>query len=158
MNRIVIEAKDEKGFVATQVFELELKGNSLEGTRAARNYFLGIGIDNYRLWPTLKNAKLDVKRFDTLLENKFGYDSSTVKFLFDEAATRDNIINGIRQFCKTPAIAVTGYGTDADAERCRKAGFDRHLAKPLNPEKLLEAIDLLVGRDGKDRPPAPAAD
>ncbi|MGH2551712.1 MAG: response regulator [Thermomicrobiales bacterium] len=69
-----------------------------------------------------------------------------------------SLINGIRQFCKTPAIAITGYGADADIERCIKAGFDRHLAKPLNPEKLLEAIDMLMGGNGADRPPAPAAD
>jgi two-component system CheB/CheR fusion protein len=30
-------------------------------------------------------------------------------------------------------VAVTGYGTEADRERTRAAGFDLHLAKPVDP-------------------------
>jgi CheY-like chemotaxis protein len=59
-----------------------------------------------------------------------------------------SLINCIRPFCKTPAIAVTGYSSDADVERCLNAGFDLHLGKPLNPEKLLEAIDKVIGNGG----------
>jgi PAS domain S-box-containing protein len=39
-------------------------------------------------------------------------------------------------------VAVTGYGTEADRERTRAAGFDVHLAKPVDPlavEELLTA-------------------
>jgi signal transduction histidine kinase/ActR/RegA family two-component response regulator len=36
--------------------------------------------------------------------------------------------------------ALTGYGQDADRERSRAAGFDRHFVKPLNFDSLEEAI------------------
>jgi CheY-like chemotaxis protein len=51
-----------------------------------------------------------------------------------------SLINCIRPFCKSPAIALTGFGSAEDAERCKAAGFDLHLAKPADPEKLKEAI------------------
>ncbi len=38
-------------------------------------------------------------------------------------------------------IAVTGYGEEADRRRALDAGFDVHLVKPVNPEKLLERLD-----------------
>jgi len=33
-------------------------------------------------------------------------------------------------------VAVTGYGTEADRERTRAAGFDLHLAKPVDPHAV----------------------
>jgi PAS domain S-box-containing protein len=33
-------------------------------------------------------------------------------------------------------IALTGYGQDADKERAHEAGFDHHLTKPVDPNKL----------------------
>jgi PAS domain S-box-containing protein len=41
-------------------------------------------------------------------------------------------------------VAVTGYGTEADREQTRAAGFDVHLAKPVDPHAV-EA--LLTARD-----------
>ncbi len=38
-------------------------------------------------------------------------------------------------------IAVSGYAQDKDRERSRAAGFDRHLAKPVDLEELREIID-----------------
>ena len=38
-------------------------------------------------------------------------------------------------------IAVTAYGSEQDKERCREAGFQLHLVKPVRPEKLLEELD-----------------
>ena len=38
-------------------------------------------------------------------------------------------------------LAVTGYGLDADREKSRSAGFDRHFVKPVTLEDLLTAID-----------------
>jgi CheY-like chemotaxis protein len=47
----------------------------------------------------------------------------------------------IRATCQTPAIAISGYGMDADVKRSAAAGFAAHLTKPI-----------VVPRDG----PAPA--
>jgi CheY-like chemotaxis protein len=41
-------------------------------------------------------------------------------------------------------FALTGYGTEADREQARAAGFDVHLAKPVDPHAV-EA--LLTARD-----------
>jgi CheY-like chemotaxis protein len=38
-------------------------------------------------------------------------------------------------------IAVTGYGQEEDKERARAAGFDEHLVKPVDPERLLGRLD-----------------
>jgi PAS domain S-box-containing protein len=35
-------------------------------------------------------------------------------------------------------VAVSGYGSEADQRRCIKAGFDRHLTKPVDPSDLKE--------------------
>ncbi len=37
-------------------------------------------------------------------------------------------------------IALTGYGDVLDRERSRRAGFHRHLTKPLNPQELAQLI------------------
>jgi signal transduction histidine kinase/CheY-like chemotaxis protein len=38
-------------------------------------------------------------------------------------------------------VALTGYGTAADAAKAYEAGFRRHLVKPAKPEALIEAIE-----------------
>lgn len=37
-------------------------------------------------------------------------------------------------------IAMTGYGTDTDQQRSKEAGFDHHLVKPVDPQKLEELL------------------
>ena len=43
------------------------------------------------------------------------------------------------------AIAVSGYGTEADVERSREAGFSTHLTKPIDPKSLGEVIERVTG-------------
>ena len=45
-----------------------------------------------------------------------------------------------------PAIALTGYATRKDRERALAAGYQLHLAKPVEPEDLVAAIASLVVR------------
>ena len=40
----------------------------------------------------------------------------------------------------TPLIALTGYGQESDRQRSREAGFDHHLVKPVDFEKLLRIL------------------
>jgi signal transduction histidine kinase len=40
----------------------------------------------------------------------------------------------------TPLIAVTGWGQQEDIRRCFEAGFDHHLVKPLDIDRLWELI------------------
>ena len=37
-------------------------------------------------------------------------------------------------------IAITGYGRAEDVEKARRAGFNRHLTKPVDPQALLEQL------------------
>jgi two-component system, sensor histidine kinase len=41
---------------------------------------------------------------------------------------------------ETPLIAVTGWGQQEDIRRCFEAGFDHHLVKPLDVDRLWEII------------------
>jgi CheY-like chemotaxis protein len=43
-----------------------------------------------------------------------------------------------------PALALTAYAAAADVERARAAGFQQHLAKPVTPDHLVEAVAGLV--------------
>ena len=40
----------------------------------------------------------------------------------------------------TPLIALTGWGQQEDIRRCFEAGFDHHLVKPLDVDKLWEIV------------------
>jgi PAS domain S-box-containing protein len=43
-----------------------------------------------------------------------------------------------------PAIALTAYAREEDRNRALEAGFQRHLAKPINPDDLIVVISELV--------------
>ena len=47
---------------------------------------------------------------------------------------------------QTHLIAVSGYGQDKDRMRSAKAGFDLHLVKPVDPKRLVEAINAIAGK------------
>ena len=46
-----------------------------------------------------------------------------------------------------PAIALTAYATRDDEARALRAGFQVHLAKPVDPSLLARAIASLARRD-----------
>ncbi|MEP6568643.1 MAG: ATP-binding protein [Acidobacteriota bacterium] len=46
-----------------------------------------------------------------------------------------------------PAIALTGYATIKDRDRALAAGYQLHLAKPIEPDELIAAILGLIDRD-----------
>ena len=46
------------------------------------------------------------------------------------------------------ALALTAYASEADSQRALAAGFDGHLAKPVDPETRIQAIASLVHRHG----------
>jgi two-component system CheB/CheR fusion protein len=45
-------------------------------------------------------------------------------------------------------IALTGYGDDASRERSRRAGFDHHLVKPMEPDALERVLDAVRAERG----------
>jgi PAS domain S-box-containing protein len=48
-----------------------------------------------------------------------------------------------------PAIALTAFTGIEDQKRALEVGFDRHLAKPIEPWDLVEAIVEVVGKKGE---------
>ena len=44
------------------------------------------------------------------------------------------------RYADTPAIALTAYARAEDAARARAAGFDLHLAKPVEPATLVQSV------------------
>jgi signal transduction histidine kinase/ActR/RegA family two-component response regulator len=46
-----------------------------------------------------------------------------------------------------PAVALTAYATEDDRARALSAGFQMHVAKPIEPEDLVKSIAGAAGRD-----------
>jgi CheY-like chemotaxis protein len=45
-----------------------------------------------------------------------------------------------------PAIALTAYARAQDRDRALAAGYRRHLAKPIDPARVAQAIAEVLGR------------
>jgi CheY-like chemotaxis protein len=61
-----------------------------------------------------------------------------------EIARRLRKIPGLE---KLPLVAVSGYGSPADRERSRAAGFDHHCVKPLDFAVLSALLEQIATRD-----------
>jgi signal transduction histidine kinase len=48
---------------------------------------------------------------------------------------------------RLPGIALSGFGSEQDVNQAREAGFAEHLTKPINFERLEEAIQSLLSSD-----------
>lgn len=49
----------------------------------------------------------------------------------------------------TPSLALTAYARPEDRVRAVRAGFDMHVAKPVEPVELVTMVASLAGRNGK---------
>jgi CheY-like chemotaxis protein len=47
---------------------------------------------------------------------------------------------------RLPALAVTAYASAADRGEALAAGYDGHVAKPVEPPELLRALSKLIRR------------
>ncbi len=55
-----------------------------------------------------------------------------------------DFIREARKTSRTPAIALTGYGMAEDIEKCRQAGFNEHLTKPIDFERLQKTLQKVA--------------
>jgi CheY-like chemotaxis protein len=46
---------------------------------------------------------------------------------------------------KTPAVALTAYARAKDGERAFAAGFQAHVTKPVDPDRLTAVVANLAG-------------
>jgi CheY-like chemotaxis protein len=49
---------------------------------------------------------------------------------------------------RVPAIAVTAYASPTDREQATAAGFDCHVAKPIDLDELIQAITAVIAQQG----------
>jgi CheY-like chemotaxis protein len=47
---------------------------------------------------------------------------------------------------RVPAVAVTAFAGRQDRERALAAGFDEHLPKPVEPERLISLLEEIANR------------
>ena len=45
-----------------------------------------------------------------------------------------------------PAVAITAYASDRERQQVMDAGFQMHIAKPVDPTQLIRAVANLTGR------------
>ncbi len=55
-------------------------------------------------------------------------------------------LRGERGLQQALLVAITGYGQEADFARSREAGFDYHMVKPIDPDKLRHLLADLQGK------------
>ncbi|HEY3821015.1 MAG TPA: ATP-binding protein [Polyangiaceae bacterium] len=60
-------------------------------------------------------------------------------------------IRRVRSVARTriPAVAVTAYASVEDRTRVLGAGFDRHVAKPIEPREIVSVVGALVRMNGE---------
>ncbi len=61
-------------------------------------------------------------------------------------------VRGLAPARATPAIALTAYARNADGERALAAGYQLHVAKPLDPRTIVEAVHRAVRSAAATRP------
>jgi PAS domain S-box-containing protein len=55
-------------------------------------------------------------------------------------------VRSTARLSRIPAIALTAYGRVEDRERALGAGFNFHVAKPVDPQHLVQTVAVAVGR------------
>jgi PAS domain S-box-containing protein len=89
--------------------------------------------------------KLRERKFDVILSDIGLPDGSGIDF-----------IKAAREICQTPAVALTGYGMAEDIDRCLQAGFEEHLTKPIDIDRLQKALSkVLTNKAASEIEPTP---
>jgi len=114
-------------------FVLEDAGAAVEDAANGRE-----GID------AVMRSEAEGRPFDAILMDM------SMPVLDGYAATRELRAGG----CDTLIIALTAYAMAGDEDRCREAGCDRYMTKPIVAEQLLSMLSELVPVDSADRPEA----
>ncbi len=104
---------------------------------------------------TLRRAGADVITAGCALEALDLLPASAINILVSDIAMPDHdgyaLIRRVRELSKdqggqVPAIALTAYARDEDRARAISAGFNAHLAKPVDPKDLINRITQLAAQ------------
>jgi hypothetical protein len=88
---------------------------------------------------TAAGALLSTEPFDLLISDLGLPDGSGLE-----------LIRTARPGFAKPAIALSGYGLEEDVSRCREAGFNAHLTKPVNLDSLNRLLARLAAGSAED--------
>jgi CheY-like chemotaxis protein len=117
---LVVDDDDDSCFYMTAVLELE--GATVKAVSSA-----------VLAWEILPKFKPDALICDIAMPGEDGYTFiRKVRLLKAHAGGR------------VPAIALTAYADSEDRVRALQAGFQKHIAKPVDPDELVEIIANLV--------------
>jgi CheY-like chemotaxis protein len=83
----------------------------------------------------LTRADFDVLLSDIAMPTRSGYD-----------LIRTVRASGAEPFATIPAAAVTASASDEDRKRALAAGFQVHVAKPVDPAMLASQVAVLAGQ------------
>ncbi len=85
----------------------------------------------------LKNESFDIVLMDVQMPQLNGLEA-TKAIRIDEQQSKNHI----------PIIAMTAHAIKGDRERCLEAGMDEYISKPIDSDKLFDAIEKLTGDPG----------
>jgi PAS domain S-box-containing protein len=101
----------------------------------------------------LRNMGFEVRSCATVAEATRVASENHFDLLLSDVGLGDgtgiDLIREIRRHSSYPAIALTGFGMEQDIERFKQEGFDAHLTKPVNLEKLEATIRSLLTRESR---------
>jgi len=99
----------------------------------------------------LENQGYDVETADSMASALRAVEHEQFNLLLCDIGLPDGtgfeLIEEVRKACQTPALALSGFGMEEDVLRCRMAGFEGHLTKPVNFQKLEAAIWQLTANN-----------
>ena len=87
VNELMVTAENNLGNKKTYRLRFNYTEPQKRNNYTPKNYLLVFGINNYSLWPKLKNAKSDAERFRNLMVTKYGFKSENVIPRYDGDAT-----------------------------------------------------------------------
>jgi DNA-binding response OmpR family regulator len=68
-----------------------------------------------------------------------------------------DLMRELRMRTNRPAIALSGFGMESDVNAAEDAGFDLHLTKPVDIDRLLSAIENLCRKARRVRSGEPSS-
>jgi CheY-like chemotaxis protein len=102
------------------------------------NHQFTIVRDGRQALDALKNESYDIVLMDVQMPNLNGLEA-TKAIRIEEQQSKSHI----------PIIAMTAHAIKGDRERCLDAGMDEYVSKPIDSDKLFNAIERLTGDQGK---------
>jgi CheY-like chemotaxis protein len=103
------------------------QASSLQRLLQAMGYDVRVAYDGASAMKLLTNFVPDFALIDLGLPRINGYELA--RWLREQAQFRNVIL-----------VAQTGWGREEDRQRAREAGFEHHLVKPIDPQRLAEIL------------------